>query len=86
MADSNLPQGHDDGTTDFDQPYAAWRYQEDLPEDALDEGPLVEGLKLFQEYSGIPRDQVKEHVKAVVSPKNIHPTVPYLTSHKMDSA
>ena len=39
------------------------RYQKNLPEDRTE---LARAWKLFEEYSGIPPDQIDEHVTQVV--------------------
>jgi len=45
-------------------PYARWRFQKELPEDRT---TFSKAWKLLESYSGLPRDQIEEHVVAVVS-------------------
>lgn len=49
--------------TDTD-PFATWRYRQELPADKTN---LAKAWELLESYSGIPPDEIDAHVIAVVS-------------------
>lgn len=73
MADDLLSIERFNGQDDPLNPFAPWRFEKELPADRT---KLAKAWKLLESYSGIPPDEIEDHLVAIVCFKlfvTLHP-------------